>query len=58
MGDALAAALMVRGGFTAEDFAGFHPGGALGARLLGSDPDASPPPADDPHPGGPDGAGQ
>ena len=35
MGDALAAALMVRRGFTAADFAGFHPGGSLGARLLG-----------------------
>jgi arabinose-5-phosphate isomerase len=34
MGDALAAALMVRRGFTAADFAGFHPGGSLGARLL------------------------
>ncbi|HLR94730.1 MAG TPA: SIS domain-containing protein [Jiangellaceae bacterium] len=33
MGDALAAALMVRREFTAEQFAGYHPGGALGERL-------------------------
>lgn len=33
MGDALAAALMVRRGFTALDFARFHPGGSLGERL-------------------------
>ncbi|MGH3716592.1 MAG: KpsF/GutQ family sugar-phosphate isomerase [Micromonosporaceae bacterium] len=35
MGDALAAALMVRRGFTEQDFAGFHPGGSLGSRLIG-----------------------
>lgn len=34
MGDALAVALLVRRGFSAEDFALFHPGGALGKRLL------------------------
>ncbi|RMG87504.1 MAG: KpsF/GutQ family sugar-phosphate isomerase [Candidatus Dadabacteria bacterium] len=34
LGDALAAALMVRKGFTAEDFARFHPAGALGRRLV------------------------
>lgn len=34
MGDALAAALMARRGFTAQDFAVFHPAGSLGARLL------------------------
>ena len=34
LGDALASALMVRRGFTASDFARFHPGGSLGARLL------------------------
>ena len=34
MGDALAMAVMVERGFTREDFARFHPGGALGARLL------------------------
>jgi arabinose-5-phosphate isomerase len=34
MGDALASALMVRRGFTETDFAGFHPAGSLGARLL------------------------
>jgi arabinose-5-phosphate isomerase len=33
MGDALAAALMARRGFTAHDFARFHPGGSLGERL-------------------------
>jgi arabinose-5-phosphate isomerase len=33
MGDALAAALMVRAGFTSRDFARFHPGGPLGRRL-------------------------
>lgn len=36
MGDALASALMVRRGFTSHDFAGFHPGGSLGRRLLGT----------------------
>ena len=34
MGDALAIALLERRGFTAEDFAFTHPGGALGRRLL------------------------
>ncbi|HUT40776.1 MAG TPA: KpsF/GutQ family sugar-phosphate isomerase [Gammaproteobacteria bacterium] len=34
MGDALAVALLETRGFTAEDFARSHPGGALGRRLL------------------------
>lgn len=34
MGDALAVALLEQRGFTAEDFALSHPGGALGRRLL------------------------
>lgn len=34
MGDALAVALLEQRGFKAEDFALFHPGGALGKRLL------------------------
>ncbi|MDX2494202.1 MAG: KpsF/GutQ family sugar-phosphate isomerase [Desulfuromusa sp.] len=34
MGDALAVALLNERGFKAEDFALFHPGGALGKRLL------------------------
>lgn len=34
MGDALAVALLVQRGFRAEDFALFHPGGALGKRLF------------------------
>lgn len=34
MGDALAVALLVQRGFKAEDFAIFHPGGALGKKLL------------------------
>lgn len=34
MGDALAVALLQLRGFTAEDFARSHPGGALGRRLL------------------------
>lgn len=34
MGDALAVALLVSRGFRAEDFAVFHPGGALGKRLF------------------------
>lgn len=34
MGDALAVALMESRGFKAENFARFHPGGALGKRLL------------------------
>jgi len=34
MGDALAVALLVERGFKEEDFALFHPGGALGKKLL------------------------
>lgn len=34
MGDAMAVALLVERGFKAEDFAIFHPGGALGKKLL------------------------
>ncbi len=34
LGDALAVALLEQRGFSAEDFALFHPGGALGKRLL------------------------
>lgn len=34
MGDALAVALLLERGFKEEDFALFHPGGALGKRLL------------------------
>lgn len=34
MGDALAVALLLQRGFKEEDFALFHPGGALGKRLL------------------------
>ena len=34
MGDALAIALLEQRGFTPEDFAGLHPGGGLGKRLL------------------------
>ena len=34
MGDALAVSLMEMRGFTAADFAKYHPGGALGKRLL------------------------
>ncbi|MCM2359544.1 MAG: KpsF/GutQ family sugar-phosphate isomerase [Geobacteraceae bacterium] len=34
MGDALAVALLLQRGFKAEDFALFHPGGALGKRLI------------------------
>jgi len=34
MGDALAVALLLERGFRAEDFAVFHPGGALGKRLF------------------------
>lgn len=37
LGDALAVAVMEKRGFTKEDFAVFHPGGALGARLSGND---------------------
>ena len=33
MGDAMAVALLKMRGFTAQDFAKFHPGGALGKRL-------------------------
>ncbi len=36
MGDALAVSLMRLNGFSGEDFAKFHPGGALGKRLLWS----------------------
>lgn len=36
MGDALAVTLMKLRGFTGEDFARYHPGGALGKRLLWS----------------------
>jgi arabinose-5-phosphate isomerase len=34
MGDAVAVALLIARGFTAEDFALFHPGGSLGKKLL------------------------
>jgi arabinose-5-phosphate isomerase len=34
MGDALAVSLLIRRGFKEEDFALYHPGGALGKRLL------------------------
>jgi arabinose-5-phosphate isomerase len=34
LGDALAVALLVQRGFREEDFAMFHPGGALGKKLL------------------------
>jgi len=34
MGDALAVALLEQRGFTPEDFAGLHPGGGLGKKLL------------------------
>jgi len=34
LGDALAVALLEERGFTAEDFARFHPGGSLGKQLL------------------------
>ncbi|HHW20208.1 KpsF/GutQ family sugar-phosphate isomerase [Thermodesulfovibrio thiophilus] len=34
MGDALAAALIMRNGFKKEDFAFFHPGGSLGKKML------------------------
>jgi arabinose-5-phosphate isomerase len=34
MGDALSTALMIRKGFSEEDFARFHPGGRLGRHLL------------------------
>jgi arabinose-5-phosphate isomerase len=34
MGDALAVALLLERGFKAEDFALFHPGGALGKKLI------------------------
>jgi arabinose-5-phosphate isomerase len=34
LGDALAVALLERKGFTRDDFAALHPGGALGRRLL------------------------
>jgi arabinose-5-phosphate isomerase len=34
MGDAIAVCLMEMKNFTAEDFAKYHPGGALGKKLL------------------------
>ncbi len=34
MGDAIAMTLLVKKGFCADDFAGLHPGGGLGKRLL------------------------
>ena len=34
LGDALAVALLERRGFSASDFAVFHPGGKLGSQLL------------------------
>ena len=34
LGDALAVALLERRGFSARDFAVFHPGGKLGSQLL------------------------
>lgn len=37
LGDALAMTLLVRKGFREEDFAGLHPGGRLGKRLLSVD---------------------
>lgn len=43
IGDALAVALMRRRGFTREDFAFFHPAGALGRQLLLTVGDALPP---------------
>lgn len=43
IGDALAVALMRRRGFTREDFALFHPAGALGRQLLLTVGDALPP---------------
>lgn len=42
IGDALAVSLMVRRGFTREDFALFHPAGALGRQLLLTVADALP----------------
>jgi arabinose-5-phosphate isomerase len=42
IGDALAVALMKRRGFTKEDFARFHPAGALGRKLLLSVKDVLP----------------
>jgi len=42
IGDALAVALMRRRGFTREDFARFHPAGALGRKLLMTVADALP----------------
>ncbi len=38
LGDALAVALLVARGFEPDDFARFHPGGALGARLTEESP--------------------
>ncbi len=43
IGDALAVALMRRRGFTREDFAQFHPAGALGRKLLLTAADVLPP---------------
>ena len=34
LGDALAVALLIKKGFTSEDFAKLHPGGSLGRRML------------------------
>ncbi|MCA1736176.1 MAG: SIS domain-containing protein [Actinobacteria bacterium] len=38
LGDALAVGLMTLNGFTTDDFAARHPGGALGAALTGGEP--------------------
>jgi arabinose-5-phosphate isomerase len=43
LGDALALALLDARGFSVEDFARSHPGGALGRRLLGPQPPHVPP---------------
>ena len=40
MGDALACGLVVLREFTHQDFAQFHPSGALGRKLLGFGEDA------------------
>lgn len=37
LGDALAIVTCLESGFTADDFARYHPGGALGQQLLGDD---------------------
>lgn len=44
LGDAMAVVLLERRGFSAEDFNQFHPGGALGKRLLRVDEIMTPPP--------------